>query len=196
MNEGSMSAASFPMDAKQKLRIFILEDVQSDADLMEGALRQAGFAFSARRTDTRKGFIEALDSFKPDVVLCDYELPKFDGLSAIKLVREKSADLPVIAVTGALGDEAAVALIKAGANDYILKDRLARLGAAVGRALTEAAAIRDRAEAEQNSQRRRRSSSAGSSSRPSPASTSFARTPGSLISMPGSPPCAAMLRLK
>ncbi len=136
------------MDAKQKLRILILEDVPSDADLMEGALRQAGFAFSARRTDTREGFIEALKSFRPDVVLCDYKLPKFDGLSAIKLVREKSAGLPVIAVTGELGDEAAAALIRAGANDFILKDRLARLGAAVERAMTEAPAIHARAEAE------------------------------------------------
>jgi len=136
------------MDAKQKLRILLLEDVPSDAELVESALRQAELAFIARRADTRKGFIEALESFKPDVVLCGCKLPDFDGLSAIKLVREKSADLPVIAVTGVLDDEAAAALIKAGANDFIFKDHLARLGAAVERALTEAAAIHARVEAE------------------------------------------------
>ena len=136
------------MISEKILRILILEDVPSDAEMVERALRKAGLAFTARRTDTRKGFVEALESFKPDVVLCDYKLPDFDGLSAIKLVREKSADLPVIAVTGALGDEAAVALIKAGANDFIFKDRLARLGAAVEGALTEAAAVHARGEAE------------------------------------------------
>ena len=138
------------MDAKQKLRILILEDVPSDADLMEGALRQAEFALSARRTDTREGFIEALKSFRPDVVLsATTSCRNSTALSAIKLVREKkSAGLPVIAVTGELGDEAAAAPLLAGANDFILKDRLAWLGAAVERAIAEAPAIHARAEAE------------------------------------------------
>ncbi|MGO8916827.1 MAG: response regulator [Stellaceae bacterium] len=129
------------------IRILILEDESTDADLEERALRQGGLSFASKRVATRAAFIEALQSFTPDVVLVDYMLPDFDGLSAVKLVREKYADLPIIAVTGALGDEAAVALIKAGASDFILKDRMARLGTAVDTALAERAATRARVEA-------------------------------------------------
>jgi diguanylate cyclase (GGDEF)-like protein/PAS domain S-box-containing protein len=130
------------METAKNLKILILEDIPSDAALIEQTLRRAGLIFVARRVSTQDAFIRALDEFNPDVVLSDCNLPDFDGLAAIKRARQKSADLPVILVTGVLGDEAAVELVKAGANDYILKDGLARLPTAVEGALTEAQAVR------------------------------------------------------
>jgi len=115
---------------------------------VERHLRQNGFAFILRHAATRDAFTRALDEFHPDVVLADYSLPDFDALSAVRLVRERDPDLPVILVTGVLGDEAAVNVIKAGANDYILKDRLARLRSAVERAVLEAEQTRARKRAE------------------------------------------------
>jgi sigma-B regulation protein RsbU (phosphoserine phosphatase) len=132
------------------LRILHLEDTDSDAELVEKHLRKAGVRCILERVDTRDGFVKALEEFHPDVLLADYSLPHFDGLAAIQLVRTKDPDLPIIVVTGMLGDEAAVSVIKAGANDYVLKDRLARLATAVERAVEEAeeSRARKRAEAE------------------------------------------------
>jgi PAS domain S-box-containing protein len=149
---GTEVARDFPETSqgtgKEGIRILILEDTPADADLTERTLRKAGIQFVAERVDMRDDFIRALREFKPEIVLSDYSLPGFDGLSAIKIVREKSADLPVILVTGALGDEAAVEVVKAGANDYILKDRLARLPLAVQRALSAAAEVRNKMRAQ------------------------------------------------
>ncbi len=139
-----------PLEVQKDLRILHLEDVPADAELVERQLRSAGLRFRAEHVATRDAFVRALDEFHPDVVLADYSLPDFDGLSALRLVRERDTDLPIILVTGVLGDEAAVGLIKAGANDFVLKDRLARLPAAVKRAIKEAeqSRARKRAEAE------------------------------------------------
>jgi sigma-B regulation protein RsbU (phosphoserine phosphatase) len=132
------------------LRILHLEDVQSDAELIERHLSGAGLRFVSEHAADQDAFAKALDEFRPDVVLSDYHLPGFDGLSALRLVRARDSDLPVIVVTGMLGDEAAVSIIKAGANDYVLKDRLARLAPAVARAVLEAeqSRARKRADAE------------------------------------------------
>jgi serine phosphatase RsbU (regulator of sigma subunit)/anti-sigma regulatory factor (Ser/Thr protein kinase) len=132
------------------LRILHLEDASADAELVERQLRAAGFPLIVQPVATQEAFERALDEFQPDVVLADYSLPDFDGLSAVQLARQKDPDLPVILVTGALGDEAAVSAIKAGANDFVLKDRLARLGSAVERAVEEAeqSRARKRADAE------------------------------------------------
>jgi diguanylate cyclase (GGDEF)-like protein/PAS domain S-box-containing protein len=132
-----------------ELKILILEDVPTDAELIERTLRKAGFRFTAQRADTRESFARALEEFGPDVVLSDYSLPGFDGLTALKIVQEKCPDVPVIEVTGALGDEAAVELVREGAKDYVLKDRLARLPFAVQHALWEAEGARRRREAEE-----------------------------------------------
>lgn len=127
------------MEAAKDLRILILEDVPTDAALAERELRRAGLNFTALTVARREAFGRALDEFAPDIILADYKLPDFDGLSAVRSVREKSPDLPVILVTGALKDEAALEVIKAGANDYVLKERLVRLPFAVRRALVQAA---------------------------------------------------------
>jgi DNA-binding NtrC family response regulator len=84
--------------------------------------------------DTEASFLASLDPV-PDVILADYQLPQLDALRALALLRERCIDVPVIVVTGALGDEAAVECLRQGAADYLLKDRLARLGQAVSHAL-------------------------------------------------------------
>jgi sigma-B regulation protein RsbU (phosphoserine phosphatase) len=132
----------------EDLRILHLEDVLSDVELIGRHLRGAGLRFKSKHVSTKDAFGRMLEEFHPHVVLSDYQLPGFDGLAALRLVREWDPDLPVIVVTGILGDEAAASLIKAGANDYVLKDRLARLPAAVVRAVLDASQSRTRRRAE------------------------------------------------
>lgn len=121
----------------KELHILILEDVATDAELMEDELRQAGLKFVAKRVASRQAFSNALDDFKPDIILADYNLPGFDGKSALKIVEEKYPEIPFIFVSGALGEELAIELLKKGATDYVLKSRLARLAPSVKRALDE-----------------------------------------------------------
>jgi PAS domain S-box-containing protein len=115
--------------------VLILEDNPADAELMERQLKKAGIGFVSHHVDTRNGFLKALKSFKPDFILADYMLPKFDALQALAL-RSKNAPLtPFIVVTGSISEEIAVKCMKQGADDYLLKDRLARLGEAVRNSL-------------------------------------------------------------
>jgi PAS domain S-box-containing protein len=120
-----------------KLRVLIVEDVPGHAELMEYELQNTGMAFSAKRVETRKAYIEALSTFLPHVILSDYSLPAFDGITALQLKLEYAPDTPFIFVTGALGEELAIDLLKQGATDYVLKSRLSRLPVAVTRALRE-----------------------------------------------------------
>ena len=120
-----------------RVRVLIVEDVPTDAELMEYELQNAGRAFSAKRVETRAAYIEALSTFLPDVILSDYSLPAFDGITALQLRLELAPDTPFIFVTGALGEELAIDLLKQGATDYVLKSRLSRLPVAVNRALRE-----------------------------------------------------------
>ncbi|MEA3182910.1 MAG: hypothetical protein QOI59_6433 [Gammaproteobacteria bacterium] len=131
-----------------ELRILMLEDVPEEAEVLQRELHESGLAFVARRVQTRSAFGEALEEFAPDLILADSKLPAFDGRSALQMARQKDPLIPVIMVTGALGDEAAVELLIAGASDYVLKDRLARLAPAVRRAVRETAMSRERQESE------------------------------------------------
>jgi PAS domain S-box-containing protein len=128
----------------------MLEDTASDAELIERALHKAGIDFTAKRVERQDAFAAALDDFKPDIILSDYRLPGFTGMAALKLVREYHPAIPVIMVTGALSDIEAVDLIHAGAKDYVLKDRLARLAPAVQRVLAMERAERERKAAEKS----------------------------------------------
>ena len=119
-----------------KLRVLILEDNPADAELMERQLKKDGIGFTAQRADTRSGFLQALKPFKPDLILADYKLPKFDALLALELRNKLAPQTPFIIVTGTISEEIAVQCMKRGANDYLLKDRLARLPEAVRHALT------------------------------------------------------------
>jgi diguanylate cyclase (GGDEF)-like protein len=136
-----------------ELKILMLEDVPEEAEVLQRELHKSGLEFVARRVHTRQAFGEALEDFAPDLVLADSRLPAFDGLTALQMVRRKDPLMPVIMVTGALGDEAAVEFLIAGASDYVLKDRLARLAPAVQRALRDKAMNRERQEAEQGIRR-------------------------------------------
>ena len=135
------------------LKILMLEDVPEEAEVLERELRKAGLAFQARRVQTRVEFAKALEEFAPDLILADAKLPGFDGRSALQMVRQRAARIPVIMVTGALGDEAAVECLLAGASDYVLKDRPARLGSAVVRALQDEKDRRAREAAERERKR-------------------------------------------
>jgi two-component system, NarL family, sensor histidine kinase UhpB len=135
------------------LKILILEDVPEEAELIERELRKGGLDLVARRVQTRAEFASALEEFAPDLVLADAKLPRFDGRDALRMVRSRAVRTPVIMVTGALGDEAAVECLLAGASDYVLKDRLARLGPAVVRALEDEQNRRAREAAEMERKR-------------------------------------------
>jgi len=123
-------------DTKRELRVLMLEDTPTDAELAQRELRKAGISFTAMRVETRDAFIHALEEFRPDIVLSDYKLPDFNGMDALAIVQRDHPEVPVVMVTGALSDIEAVELIHAGARDYVLKDRLARLAPAVQRALS------------------------------------------------------------
>ena len=118
-------------------KILLLEDNASDAELIEHTLKRAGLAFSSRLEDTESGFHLALREFAPDIVLADYSLPTYDGGSALNYTKTYYPNLPVIIVTGALGDEKVVELLHDGAMDFVLKDRLSRLPDAVRHAMQE-----------------------------------------------------------
>ncbi len=120
------------------LRILMLEDSPADAELNAHALRRAGIAFESLRVERRETFLDALETYNPDLILADYKLPDFDGLSALKLLRERDDDRPFLFVTGSMGEEMAVETLHRGADDYILKEHLQRLPAAVTRALADA----------------------------------------------------------
>lgn len=118
------------------LRMLILEDRPSDAELMLHELKKSGYDPIFRRVETREDFLAYLDP-SLEVILADYSMPQFDALLALSLLQEKGFDIPFIVVTGAIGDEIAIECMKQGASDYLLKDRMARLGIAVSHAIEE-----------------------------------------------------------
>ena len=105
----------------QEYKILILEDIPDDAELVEQELKKVIKNYALQVTDNEKGFVKALKTYKPDLILADYSLPQFTGMKAIKLTKEISPLIPVIIVTGSLNEELAVECIKAGAKDYVLK---------------------------------------------------------------------------
>lgn len=131
-----------------KLHILILEDMAADAELMEDELTQAGFNYVSKRVAGRSVFIKELEEFSPDLILADYSLPGFGGQAALKIVVDKYSDIPFIFVSGALGEELAIELLKKGATDYVLKNKLSRLVPSVKRALNELAERNERKKAE------------------------------------------------
>ncbi|MCX5794134.1 MAG: response regulator [Elusimicrobia bacterium] len=122
----------------QELRILMLEDDASDAELADRALRQAGIRFSMVRVEDREAFVKVLQASPPDLMLIDYNLPSMNGLDALAIARQRCPDVPFIFVSGTMGEELAIDTLKQGATDYVLKARLSRLAPAVGRALEEA----------------------------------------------------------
>jgi diguanylate cyclase (GGDEF)-like protein len=129
------------------LRLLILEDNPADAELALHQLRRAGFDPIWRRVEDEAGFRANLDP-ELDLIIADYHQPSFDGLRALKLLQEAGLDIPFVIVSGAIGEDLAVAAVRQGAMDYVLKDRLARLGTAVQNALEQSQLRRRQREAQ------------------------------------------------
>ena len=122
---------------KTEIRILALEDSDIDSELIMHELRQGGIEFIATRVQTGDEFERAIFEFKPELILADYRLPTFDGGQALAIAKLRCPDVPVIVISGAVGEETTVELLKNGATDFVLKDRLGRLVPAVDRALWE-----------------------------------------------------------
>ncbi|MBC7886574.1 MAG: PAS domain S-box protein [Ferruginibacter sp.] len=121
------------------LKILLLEDSEDDADLIQHTLKRGGIKFTALIVDTKVDFIDGVRNFKPDLVLSDHSLPKFNSSEAVKIFKNhlkvQMLSAPFILITGAISEESAMQCIKDGADDYILKDRLQRLPTAIKNAL-------------------------------------------------------------
>jgi len=127
-----------------RIQILIVEDNPADAELVVHELHRSGFDFDWERVDTEAGYLAKLNSGL-HLILSDYEMPQFSGLRALELLRQRPAlDIPFIIVSGTIGEEMAVKAMQNGAADYLLKDRLARLGPVVRRALQEVEEHRER----------------------------------------------------
>lgn len=118
------------------LQIIILEDHPADAELLASELRRTGLSFEWQRVDSRPDYLNCLES-PPDLILADYHLPQFTAIDALEVLQQRGLDIPVIVVTGYVGEETVAECLKKGASDYLLKDRLNRLGQAVRGALEQ-----------------------------------------------------------
>ena len=134
--------------ALEPLRSLIIEDCEDDHDLLLLKLRQSGFEPAARRVETIPDIKDALARQEWQIIFSDFNLPGFDGLRALDLVRARDPEVPFFIVSGVIDEEQAVAAMKAGAQDYFFKDKLARLGPAVSRELQEAEQRRRRRQAQ------------------------------------------------
>jgi PAS domain S-box-containing protein len=137
LSYGNPEVQSSVQPTTDALRVLVLEDNPKDAELCIQELEKAGFELQSAIVDTQESFAAKLQSQDYDVVLADFRIPGWNGAEAFRLLKKSGKDIPFILVTGALGEETAVDLIKEGITDYILKDRLIRLPSAVRRALKE-----------------------------------------------------------
>lgn len=131
------------------LQVLIVEDLESDAALVARLLRKAGYAVHDERVETADQMRAALEKQAWDVVISDFRLPQFDAPAALALLQATSPDTPFIVVSGAIGEDTAVAMMKFGAHDYLMKDKLSRLAPAVEREMREAQTRRERKRAEE-----------------------------------------------
>lgn len=137
---------------KKELHVLILEDEPTDAELMIRELKKIKLPFKSILVDNKEDFLRELKDFSPDIILGDYKLPSFSGAEAIEIVRKHFSDIPFICVSGTLGEEIAIETLKAGATDYVLKDKIRKLGPAVERALKEFQNVKKRKRFEQELQ--------------------------------------------
>ena len=121
-----------------KLKILFVEDVETDAELIWHEIEKIKSLFQNCLSTTRKTILRNLNDFEPDLIISDYSLPQFDGMTALLLRNELAPLVPFILVTGSVNEEVAVECMKAGADDYILKDNLSRLGPAIVNSISKA----------------------------------------------------------
>ena len=133
---------------EKTLRILMVEDLAFDAELVKREIKKSGIPFIDQIVETKDDYLKALQNFKPDLILSDYTLPSFSGLQALLLKEELAPLIPFILVTGSINEETAVEMMKAGADDYIIKDHITRLGTAIIAALEKREIIRSKKEAE------------------------------------------------
>jgi PAS domain S-box-containing protein/putative nucleotidyltransferase with HDIG domain len=131
------------------LRVLMIEDSEDDVLLTSHALKKGGFDPVYERVETAGAMRTALQEKTWDIILCDYQMPQFNGLAAIALLKETGSDIPLIIVSGAIGEETAVECMRSGAHDYVIKDNLSRLVPAIERELQEAESRSKRRQAEE-----------------------------------------------
>src|SRR6185312_9430129 len=131
------------------LRVLHLEDDARDTELVQATLEGEGIQSELTSVESEQDFVAALKRESFDLILADYTLPSFDGLSALRIAQQHSPDVPFIFVSGTLGEDVAIEALKKGATDYVLKTRLARLGPSISRALREAQERTERKRAEE-----------------------------------------------
>jgi two-component sensor histidine kinase/methylmalonyl-CoA mutase cobalamin-binding subunit len=132
-----------------QIRVLQIEDSKRDAELIVHLLQKDGFTVNSLRVQDAQGVRDALARMAWDIVICDHDMPQFDAPAALEILRETGLDIPFIVVSGAIGEEIAVRMMKSGAHDYLTKNNLARLGAAVTRELRDADSRRERRRAEE-----------------------------------------------
>ena len=120
------------------LKVLFVEDSEDDVALVLRELKRVGYEVASERVETAKAMQAALLDRPWDIILCDYTMPSFNALQALEVLKASGKDLPFIVVSGTIGEETAVLILKAGAQDFMLKDQLARLGPAIQRELQEA----------------------------------------------------------
>src|SRR5258708_1381439 len=120
----------------RSLRVLVIEDSDDDARLLDRELRRAGYDPVSQRVDTAPALMRALEEAW-DVILCDFRMPTLDALEAVRLVRGQQIDTPFIIVSGTIGEENAVSALRSGAQDFVLKQNLTRLGPAIARELRD-----------------------------------------------------------
>lgn len=123
------------MEDARALRILFVEDLPTDAELAVRELKASGLAFDHLRVESRETFLSALQAFKPDIIISDYAMPLFDGMQALRLSLEQDPMRPFIILTGSMNEDTAVACMKAGATDYLIKGHISRLPFAVREAM-------------------------------------------------------------
>ncbi len=134
---------------RRSLRVLLIEDLEDDALLLLRELERGGFDAACKRVETLTGLTSALDNQTWDLVLCDHSLPGFNSFDALALFNQRKLDIPFIIVSGIIGEDVAVKALKAGASDYVMKNKLARLVPAIERELREAKNRRARRKAEE-----------------------------------------------
>ncbi|MFH1800714.1 MAG: response regulator [Candidatus Omnitrophota bacterium] len=121
----------------QKIHILAVEDSAVDAELIKRELGKRDFTHTVKWVQSKEEFLSALGEFVPDMILCDYKMPSFDAFKALDIVKERFPETPFIVVSGTIGEDIAVEMMKSGAVDYVMKDKLSRLVPAIQRALKE-----------------------------------------------------------
>jgi len=133
----------------EEIRVLILEDVPLDAELIEIQLKREGLEFKSKIVDNEEMYRKVIAEFKPSIILADHSLPQFDGITAMNIAGEISPSTPFIFVSGKIGEDFAVEMLKEGATDYVLKNNLSKLPHAVTRALEEAKEKMEKSAAEE-----------------------------------------------